>query len=214
MYVPSMFAENRTEVLHELIGEYPLGILITHGKGRVDANHIPFDLNKDQGPFGGLHAHVARANPLCQDISTGDEVLVVFRAANAYISPGWYPSKIETAKEVPTWNFRVAHAYGRVTIHDNDRYCRGLVARLTRTHETGRAKPWKMTDSPKEFIDSMLKEMVGLEIEITRLIGKSKVGQNKALRDVIGASRALKAQGDDEVADAMLSYASQRIEQS
>ncbi|MGY4177730.1 transcriptional regulator [Bradyrhizobium sp. USDA 4518] len=214
MYIPSIFEETRPEVLHELIEKYPFGVLFTCGKGGLDASHIPFVLNKDQGPFGGLHAHVARANRLWQDTITGDEVLVVFQAANAYISPGWYPSKVETEKEVPTWNFRVVHAYGRITIHDNDRYCRGLVARLTRTHEAGRAKPWKMTDSPKDFIDSMLKEMVGVEIEITRLIGKMKMGQNKQLRDIIGASQGLKAQGDDEVADVMLSYASHKIEQS
>jgi transcriptional regulator len=214
MYIPAMFEEKRTEVLHEVIEKYPFGVLLSHGKGGLDANHIPFELNKAEGPLGRLHAHVARANPFWQATATGDEVIAVFLAANAYISPGWYPSKVETEKEVPTWNFRAVHAYGRITIHDSDRYCRGMVARLTRTHEAGRPKPWKMTDSPKDFIDSMLREMVGIEIEITRLIGKMKMGQNKQVRDVLGASNALKAQGSDEVAETMLSYASDRIERS
>jgi transcriptional regulator len=214
VYVPPHFDEPRTEALHELVEKYPLGVLITHGKNGLDANHLPFELNRAQGQFGGLHGHVARANPLWQDLITGDEVLVVFRAADAYISPSWYPSKHEFGRQVPTWNYLVAHAYGRVTIHDNDRYVRGLVARLTRTHEATQSKPWKMTDSPKDFIDTMLKAIVGVEIEITRLIGKSKISQNKEVRDILGAGHALKTQGDDVVGDAMLTVADHKAEQS
>ena len=207
MYVPAHFEESRTEVLHELIVQNPLGILITHGKSGLDANHIPFDLSPREGPLGVLHSHVARANSVWQDIVTGDDVLVVFRAAHAYISPNWYPSKHELHKQVPTWNYLVAHAYGRVTVRDDERYVGGVVARLTRTHESSQAKPWKMSDSRKEYIDQMLKAIVGLEIEITRLIGKFKLSQNKEARDIRGASAALEAQGDRAIADAMLAGA-------
>lgn len=173
----------------------------------MDANHIPFELKAAEGTCGVLHAHVARANPVWQDVADGDEVLVVFRAGDAYISPSWYPSKHEFHKQVPTWNYRVVHAYGRISIHDDERYVRGVVGRLTRTHEASQPKPWKMTDSPADYIDAMLKAIVGVEIEITRLVGKIKLGQNKDVRDIRGAGAALNEQGENVVGDAMLAYA-------
>ncbi|MCU6434080.1 FMN-binding negative transcriptional regulator [Undibacterium sp. Jales W-56] len=207
MYVPNHFDESRTEVLHDLIKQHPFGMLVTHGASGLDANHIPFELNPQQGEMGVLNAHVARANPVWKDVSDGDEVLVVFRAADAYISPNWYPSKHEFHKQVPTWNYMLAHAYGRITIRDDERFVRGVVARLTRTHEASQPAPWKMTDSSKEDIDTMLKAIVGLEIEITRLVGKSKLSQNKEVRDIRGAGETLKAQGDRMIGDAMLACA-------
>ncbi|MFM0179523.1 FMN-binding negative transcriptional regulator [Paraburkholderia aspalathi] len=207
MYVPTHFDEPRTEVLHSLITENPFGTLITHGKSGLDANHIPFDLKAGEGAYGVLHAHVARANPVWQDVANGDEVLVVFRAGDAYISPNWYPSKHELHKQVPTWNYRVVHAHGRVTIRDDERYVRGLVARLTRTHEASQTRPWKMTDSTADYIDMMLKAIVGVEIEITRLVGKIKLGQNKEVRDIEGAAAALNERGENVIGEAMLECA-------
>lgn len=204
MYVPPHFNESRHEALYDLMERNPLGFLITHGKSGLDANHIPLELNRSQGQLGVLHCHVARANPVWQDVANGDEVLVVFRAANAYISPQWYPSKQEFHKQVPSWNYLVAHAYGRVTVRDDERYVRGNVARLTRKHEAAQPVPWKMTDSPKDYIDMMLKAIVGLEIEITRLLGKSKLSQNKEVRDIRAAGEALKSNGDHMIGDAML----------
>lgn len=204
VYVPAHFEESRTEMLHDLITAHPLGILFTNGKNGLDANHLPFELNRSQGKKGGLHCHVARNNPIWRDISDGDEALIVFRAGDAYISPQWYPSKHELHKQVPTWNYRVVHAYGRIAIRDDERYVRGLVARLTRAHEAAQPTPWKMTDAPREYIDTMLKAIVGIEIEITRLIGKSKLGQNKEARDIAGAGNALKARGETVISAAML----------
>lgn len=204
MYVPAHFDESRTEVLHDFIKQHPFGMLVTHGASGLDANHIPFELDPGHGGKGGLTAHVARANPVWRNVADGDEVLVVFRAADAYISPNWYPSKHESHKQVPTWNYMVVHAYGRITIRDDERFVRGVVGRLTRTHEASQPKPWKMTDSPKEFVDAMLKAIVGIEIEITRLVGKSKLSQNKDARDIRGAAEMLKAQADHVIGDAML----------
>lgn len=207
MYVPAHFNEPRTEVLHELIQQHPFGILVTHGASGLDANHIPFELTSEPGEMGVLNAHVARANPVWKDVSDGDEVLVVFRAADAYVSPNWYPSKHEFHKQVPTWNYLVAHAYGRITIRDDERFVRGMVARLTRIHEASQPEPWKMTDSSKEDIDTMLLAIVGLEIEITRLVGKSKLSQTKEVRDIRSAGATLKGQGDRLIGDAMLACA-------
>nr|WP_298686667.1 FMN-binding negative transcriptional regulator [uncultured Dongia sp.] len=210
MYVPEHFDESRVEVLHELIDKNALGVLFTHGKSGLDANHLPFHLNKTQGQFGTLQCHVARRNPLWQDIATGDEVLVVFRAADAYISPNWYPTKHETGKQVPTWNYMVAHAYGRATIHDDERYVRAIVAHLTRKHEAAQPQPWKMADSPRDYIDTLAKAIVGIEIQITRLVGKSKLGQDEVLRDAAGAGKALEQRGDAMIGEAMLAVAASK----
>lgn len=207
MYVPAHFAEPHTEALHALIEANPLGIFVTNGKSGLDANHIPFHLDKAHDPFGRLHGHVARANPVWQDIASGDEVMVVFRAAQAYISPNWYPSKHEFHRQVPTWNYRVVHAHGRVTIRDEERYVLGVVGRLTKTHEAGQPVPWKMADSAREYIDAMLKAIVGIEIEVTRLTGKFKLSQNKEVRDIRNAGEMVTAQGEPALGDAMLAAA-------
>jgi transcriptional regulator len=214
MYIPADFNEPRKEVLHAHIAQHPFGTLITHGKNGLDANHIPFELASDEGEFGVLRAHVARANPVWQDVANGDEVLVVFRAGDAYISPNWYPSKHEAHRQVPTWNYIVVHAYGRIAIHDDEKYVRGVVARLTRTHEASEPQPWKMGDAPSDYIETLLKSIVGLQIEITRLVGKSKLGQNKEARDIRGAAEALRAREHFQIGDAMLTEAIRKESQA
>ncbi|EWS52637.1 MULTISPECIES: FMN-binding negative transcriptional regulator [unclassified Methylibium] len=203
MYLPSHFEERRPEALHDLIARHPLGMLVTHGSGGLDANHVPFELDAGVGPHGVLRAHVARDNPLWRSVADGDEVLVVFRAAQAYVSPNWYPSKHEAHKLVPTWNYRVVHAHGTITVRDDERYVRGLVARLTRQHEAGQPRPWKMGDAPSDYIDAMLKSIVGLEIAVARLVGKFKLSQNRETRDRVSAAQVLIDQGDTELGEAM-----------
>lgn len=214
MYVPAHFDEPRIEVLHELIEKNALGVLFTHGRSGLDANHLPFNLNKAQGRLGVLQCHVARRNPIWQDIATGEEALVVFRAGDAYISPNWYPTKHETGKQVPTWNYMVAHAHGRVTIYDDERYVRTLVARLTKSHEAIQPEPWKISDSPRDYFDALAKMIVGIEIEITQLVGKSKLGQDEVLRDIVGAGMALKQRGNDVIGDAMLAVVASRSDRN
>ncbi|KVP59508.1 FMN-binding negative transcriptional regulator [Burkholderia ubonensis] len=204
MYVPAHFDEPRIETLHALIAQHPFGSLVTHGRSGLDANHLPFELIAGDGGLGELHAHVARANPVWQDVADGDEVLVIFRGGDAYISPSWYPSKHATHREVPTWNYVAVHAHGRVTVRDDERFVRGMVARLTRTHEAALPEPWKMGDAPRDYLDTMLQSIVGLQIEITRLVGNRKLGQNKAVEDIRGAGEALVARGERVIGEAML----------
>ena len=207
MYGPSHFEESRPVVLHELLRAHPLGVLITHGQAGLDANHLPFELDATVGEHGVLRAHVARNNPVWQAVVTGEEVLVVFRAQDAYISPNWYPSKHEFHQQVPTWNYRVVHVHGRMTVHDDDKYVRGLVARLTRTHEGSEPKPWKMGDAPQDYINTMLKSIVGLEVQITRWVGKFKLSQNREARDRVNAGQTLLGLGGRELGQAMLDAA-------
>ncbi|MBZ9993985.1 FMN-binding negative transcriptional regulator [Mesorhizobium sp. BH1-1-4] len=213
MYVPRHNEEPSREVLFDLIQNNVLGVLITHGSSGLDANHIPFELDSLAGALGTLRCHVARSNPVWQGVSSGDEVLVVFRAADAYISPQWYPSKHEFHKQVPTWNYLVAHAHGRLTVHDDERFVRRNVAKLTHRHESSQPVPWKMGDAPREFIDTLVKDIVGLEIEITRLIGKAKLSQTKEPRDIRNVGEVLVAHGNLGVGQAMLAAAARKSEQ-
>lgn len=204
MYMPAHFEEKRPEVLHALMREHPLGQLVTHGPDGLDANPLPFELDTTAGPHGLLRAHVARANPVWQQ-AADTEVLVIFQAADGYISPNGYPSKPEHHRHVPTWNYARVHAHGVLRVRDDERFLRGLVARLTREHEarSQQTRPWKMGDAPSDYIDSMLKMIVGIEIDITRLVGKFKLGQNRETRDRLGAADALAARGQTALAEAM-----------
>lgn len=205
MYLPPHFEQDSLDALHELIVAHPLGALVRNGPTGLDADHLPFHLDRHGSPYGRLLAHVARANPLWQEVHASDAVLVIFRAAQAYVSPNWYPSKHEAHRQVPTWNYQVVHVHGTIAIHDDERYVRGVVAHLTREHEarTGAARPWKMGDSAPEYIDDMLGKIVGLEINVTRMIGKWKLGQNKDERDRLGAIEGLREHGEDATAEAM-----------
>lgn len=203
MYIPPPFAESRPEHLQRVIREYPLGTLVTQGADGLDADHLPFDFDSEAGEHGLLSAHVARANPLWQRCPTASPVMVIFRGAHAYISPNWYPSKQESHRLVPTWNYEVVHAYGLLTVHDDERFVRRMVARLTRRHEAAEPRPWKMGDSTPEFIDGVLRSIVGIEIAVTSLVGKFKLSQNREARDVAGAADTLQARGHPELAKRM-----------
>lgn len=203
MYTPAHFSITDQAALHRIMLEHPLGILVTPTTDGMDANHIPFEFDPTVGKLGLLNAHVARANPVWQQCRDGADVMVIFRGKESYISPNWYPSKHEAHRQVPTWNYEVVHAHGRLTVLDNERFVRGLVARLTKHHEAAEPKPWKMGDSAPAFIDEMLAKIVGIEIELTSLTGKSKLSQNKEARDRLSAGDKLDARGQAELAQAM-----------
>lgn len=203
MYLPAHFAITQPDEWHRILRAHPLGILITQTAEGLDANHIPFEFDAAPGGLGRLTGHVARANPVWQQCRNGAEVLVVFRGVEGYISPNWYPSKHETHRQVPTWNYEAVHAHGRLTVHDDERFVRGVVARLTRTHEAHEPRPWKMGDAAPDYIDAMLQAIVGIEITLTRLEGKAKLSQNREPRDRQGAIEALRQRGDGNLAEAM-----------
>jgi transcriptional regulator len=202
MYLPKHFEETRVPVLHELIRLHPLGSLVTLGPGGLEANHIPFEVDPAPAPFGTLRGHVARANLVWRDASPDVEALVIFRGPGTYISPSWYPTKHETARVVPTWNYVVVHAHGPLRFIDDRAWLRAFVETLTNRHEAGRRDPWKVTDAPADYIDKQLGAIVGLEMPIARLIGKWKVSQNRPASDRAGVVKGL-AQEEGQSAAAM-----------
>ena len=206
MYLPPHFAVTEPAALHQLIRAHPLGALVTHGELGLDANHLPFELDAGEGGQGVLRAHVARNNPLWQEVKDGDEVLVIFRAAEGYISPSWYPGKQVHHQQVPTWNYAVVHAHGRIRVLDDVRFVRRLLATLTRTQEAAEPRPWKMADAPRDYLEAMVAAVVGIEIEIDRLVGKFKLSQNKEARDREGAIAGLADRQCLGLADAMRAF--------
>lgn len=203
MYIPEHFAEHRPEQLHRIIRDNPLGILVTAGESGMDADHIPFELDTGHGAYGLLTAHVARANPVWQRCAGGTPVMVIFRGADAYISPNWYASKHETHRQVPTWNYEVVHVHGVMRVMPEEKLLRRTLALLTRHHESGESKPWKMGDAPREYLDEMMSRIVGIEIEPQRVECKRKLNQNKETRDRLSAISHLREHGHEALASAM-----------
>ena len=203
MYLPTHFAEPSLDELHRLIQAHPLGTLVSHSADGLDANHLPFLLDAQAGEAGTLLAHVARANPLWQTLADGAPVLAIFHGPQGYISPSWYPGKQDTHRRVPTWNYEVVHAHGTLHVHEDDKFLRRVLALLTRTHEAAEPQPWKMGDAPADYLAEQLQRIVGIELRITRLVGKRKLNQHHELRDREGAIQALEARGQGALAEAM-----------
>ena len=200
MYLPSHFAESDRQVLHRLMQDHPLSTLITQTSAGLDANHIPLILSVDEGEHGVLRGHVARANPVWKDYLSTSDVLAVFQGADAYISPSWYPTKKENGKAVPTWNYAVVHASGPLRIIDDAEWLRALVTRLTTHHEAAMAQPWSVGDAPADYIDKMISAIVGIEIPITKLVGKWKVSQNQPVQNRAGVVDGLSSSTQSNVA--------------
>ena len=201
MYLPSHFEETRPEVLHELVRSHPLGLLVTLGPAGLQANPVPFIL--DAAPEGEgdaraavLRAHVARANPVWREARTDVESLVVFQGPQAYISPSMYPTKAATGKVVPTWNYVMVQARGTLQAHDDAPWLQALVTRLTDRHEAARAAPWAVSDAPADYVATMLRAIVGIEIKLTSLTGKWKVSQNRNAADRSGVTDGLQRQAE------------------
>jgi transcriptional regulator len=196
MYIPQHFAETRVPVLHELMRRFPLATLVAVTARGLDANHLPLVLDHERGELGTLRGHVARSNPAWREAPAGSEVLAIFHGDDSYISPSWYPTKREHGKVVPTWNYAVVHARGRIDWHDDPEWLRDLVETLTNLHERGSAEPWHVADAPAEFVERNLRSIVGFEIRITALDGKWKVSQNRAPEERAAVVKELRARGD------------------
>jgi transcriptional regulator len=198
MYVPKHFEESRVDVLHDLILTYPFSTLVTMSSVGINANHIPLHLIQEAGQYGTLQGHVARANPVWSDLVNDVEALVIFQGPNGYITPSWYPTKQEHGKVVPTWNYVTVHAYGKLRVIDDSIWVKNQLESLTTQQESSFDKPWAISDAPVEFTDKMIGAIVGIEILITKLIGKWKVSQNQPASNQAGVVQGLESLGRSE----------------
>lgn len=200
MYLPSVFREDRIEVLHQAMRDIAAATLVSQGPDGLTATHVPIELDPDVGPHGGLRCHFARANPHAEIVARGGELLAIFQGPQGYVTPSWYPSKQQTGKVVPTWNYIAIHAYGTATPMADTETLKGHLARMTAGHEAGSAQPWSVDDAPEDFIDGMCKAIIGLEIRLTRIEGKWKMSQNRTPDDRAGVIAGLRAAGDPDSA--------------
>ena len=201
MYVPRYFVEDRVEVLHAAIREADLTTLVTTGTGELYVSHLPMLLEPEPGPLGRLMGHLARANSQWKSTPDGSTALAVIVGPSGYVSPSWYATKRETGRVVPTWDYVAVHAHGTVRFFDEREQLLELVTRLTDRHEHTRAAPWKVRDAPLDYLDSLLKNIVGVELTITRLEGQWKASQNKSEADRRGVEEGLREEGNDAMAD-------------
>ena len=202
MYSPEHFQETETDAIMDLIAAYPLASLVASTDGGLVANHLPLLSNGRDRLIG----HVALANDIHRQVENGSEVLVIFRGEEAYISPNWYPSKADHHRHVPTWNYMVAHLYGRISfIHDTKKK-RAIVGRLTSVMErrTNGNDAWRMTDAPADFMDGMLEAIVGFEISIHRTVAKSKLSQNRDATDHRQVRKQMTQRGKLDMAKGMV----------
>ena len=194
-YLPKHFEQTDSARVQALVREQPLATWVVPHEGELLVNHIPFLLDAERGEQGTLVGHVARANPVWQALASGTEAVLVFHGPQAYISPNWYPSKHAHGKAVPTWNYAVVHAHGRPRAIDDKAQVLAIVTRLTEIHEASQRLPWKVSDAPADFLDSMLGMIVGIEIPVRRWVGKWKVTQNRPATDRLGVAAGLLARG-------------------
>ena len=200
MYIPPHFNEDRIDVLHDAIRQGGLATLVTMTAEGMIASHLPLLLDPDPAPYGTLIGHLARANPQTKTTDAAVQAMVVFHGPEGYISPSLYATKKETGKVVPTWNYVAIHAYGTIEFFDDPARLLNVVTRLTDQYETPRALPWAVTDAPADFVQGMLRGIVGLAIPIARLEGKYKMSQNRPKTEHAGIVSGLEAEGRPDLA--------------
>jgi transcriptional regulator len=212
MYQPAHFDESDADTLLALMRAHPLATLV-RGGAELAGDVLPLEV-EHTGAGWRITGHVARANPLWRE-ADGQPVLLLFQGPQAYVSPSWYPSKAQHGKAVPTWNYTMVQVHGTLRAMQDPQWLRAFVTRLTERHEAGRALPWHVTDAPADYIDAMLKAIVGIEIEVTRVEGKFKLSQNRDAADRTGVVLGLEsdaALARQPEADA-LAQAMQAVEQ-
>ncbi|PWU50150.1 transcriptional regulator [Micromonospora globispora] len=201
MYVPAHFSADESAV-RDLLTHHGAADLVTATADGLVATMVPMLYDPDAGPHGALFAHLARNNDQWRRPVLG-EALAILRGPDAYVSPGWYATKAEHGRVVPTWNYVVVHAYGELVVHDDPAWVGALVRRLTDKHEAGRPDPWSVDNAPEGFVAGQLRAIVGVELRISRLEAKWKLSQNRCAADVDGVITGLRATGQDATAGAM-----------
>jgi transcriptional regulator len=197
MYLPRKFREDRIEALHAAMLEIGAAAIVGQGPDGPIASHVPIELDPEPAPWGTIRCHFARPNPHARCVADGRELLLIFQGPQGYVTPNWYPSKRDTGKVVPTWNYVAVHAYGTATPFEDVASLRAHLGALTDRFEAGSAAPWKIDDAPADYVDGLCRAIIGLEIRLTRIEGKWKLSQNRPRHDRLGVIDGLRAQGGD-----------------
>ena len=197
MHIPGKFKQDDRSELEGVIRDYPFATLVTCSGSGMAANHLPMVLAEVNGKKV-LQAHIARANPLWKEVSDQSEVLVIFNGPHCYISPNHYPTKQQTGRAVPTWNYVVVHVTGVMSYVQDEDWLRAFIDRLTTQHEAAQPEPWSTSDAPQGYIQKMLPAIVGLEIDITAITGQWKLSQNQPEQNRLGVIAGLSSERDSQ----------------
>lgn len=200
MYIPAVFSQDDPRQLFALIQHYPFATLISHSDEGLLADALPLLLTDDGGVLRG---HLSRDNPHWRILERAEQCLVTFQGPQGYVSPGWYASKRQHGKVVPTWNYQAVHCWGTPRVVTDADWLNDLLRELTARHEQSRAEPWSMDDAPPEFIQGLMQGVVGIEVSVTRMQGKWKLSQNRSAEDRAGVAAGLRAAGNAALADGM-----------
>ncbi|MDO1558210.1 FMN-binding negative transcriptional regulator [Brevundimonas sp. 2R-24] len=191
MWTPPLFREDDPQIIDALIDQARLALLVTQGAEGLNATHLP--MVRD-GARGVLLGHIARPNPHWRDGAT--EALVVLPGPEAYVSPNWYPSKAVDGRQVPTWNYEAVHVRGRIEWFDDRDRLTEVLERLSDRHEAGQAEPWRLSDAPADYIDRLMRGIVGVEVRLEHVEAKRKLSQQKSPADRAGTIAGLEGTGD------------------
>lgn len=190
MFTSSKFEQSDPQKVFDLIARYPLATLVTHSEQGINGEPIPLIL-QDSENDRLLQGHIAKASPMWQTVADSSNVLAIFNGPNCYISPNYYPSKVENGKAVPTWNYVQVQATGTISFTHDKTWVYGLLERLTKQLEAQQTTPWSLTDAPETYIERMLSAVVGIEITIDSLVGKWKTSQNQSFKNRTGVIQSL-----------------------
>ena len=198
MFQPPVFAEDRIEVMHDLMKAHPFATIVSHLGGDLTADHVPLVLDPTSEPYGTLQGHFAVGNPLFRNADNAIDVLTIFQGPQTYVTPSWYPSKQEHSKVVPTWHYVVVHARGGLRFNRDPAFLMNHLHALTNQHESHRATPWSVSDAPDEFVARQLRGLVGFEITLSEMQGKWKISQNRPPLDQTGVKKGLTQSSDPD----------------
>lgn len=190
MHIPSNFKQHDERQLKSIIREYPFTTLITQSEYGVEATHFPVILQRIEGK-DVIQAHIAKANKIWETVKEGSEILLIFNGPNCYISPNYYPTKKESGKAVPTWNYVVVHVKGKISFIHDQKWIYNMIDCLTSIHESNQEIPWSISDAPDTYIKKMLPAIVGIEISIDSIDGQWKLSQNQPEINKLGVINSL-----------------------
>jgi transcriptional regulator len=211
MYIPEAYREDRLEVLLDVVNKISFGTLITASGGTIQTTQVPFVVMEHKGQTY-LAGHLARANDQWKNYQTGDEAVANIIAADAYISPNWYPSKQETGKVVPTWNYVAVECRSPLILIEDTTTLLKILDALTDHHESSQPRPWATGDAPADYIEGLTKAIVGFLMPTSNIRGCWKLNQKKRQDDYLGTVQGLREDGaESEIATFMESRLHERL---
>ena len=194
LYIPKPHLVEDRKFLHDFMDEFSFVDLVTAtpvsgGLPAIRITHIPALVDRTAGKFGTIRGHISRQNPQSKTFDGRQAAVIVFRGPHSYISPTWY-AKTEV---VPTWNFAVVHASGKLKPIAEPKAIHDLLAQLIHKFENYQGSAYDFAKLPDSYTYGMIAGIIGFEMEIEGLEGKFKLGQERSEADKQGVLKGLQS---------------------